>query len=178
VAGYDLFGRSAGDGAQYVGTDPDRLGMCVHVFGLNDIYLSTVPGEAPSEMGFYVRARTSDTKHIYTGYGDSYTDYFPFGRTNGVQMYENRVPPKLYNGFRMAQEVVRGVNILEQALAGARVAGDVDGDGHVDVTDLLYVAASWGARSGDPGFDPRCDFNDDDAVDVSDLLILARFWGL
>jgi chitodextrinase len=178
VAGYDMFGRSAGDGAQYVGTDPDRLGMCVHVFALNDIYVSTVPGEAPSEMGFYIRARTSDTRHIYTGYGDSYTDYFPFGRTNGVSMYENRVPPKYGNGFRMAQEVVRGVNILEQALSEARLSGDIDGDGHVDVVDLLYFVDAFGSVTGDANYNPAADFNTDGSVDVIDLLMLVDNWGL
>jgi hypothetical protein len=55
--------------------------------------------------------------------------------------------------------------------------GDINGDWHVDVADLLILAASFGRRTGDPGFDARCDFNADDAVDVSDLLILAGNWG-
>jgi predicted outer membrane repeat protein len=55
--------------------------------------------------------------------------------------------------------------------------GDIDDDGHVDVEDLLLLAASFGKRDGDPGFDLRCDLNVDGVVDVSDLLILAGNWG-
>jgi hypothetical protein len=56
------------------------------------------------------------------------------------------------------------------------LAGDVDGDGCVDVTDLLRLAASWGRNQGESGFDPACDFNDNGRTDVSDLLILAKNW--
>ncbi len=55
--------------------------------------------------------------------------------------------------------------------------GDADGDGHVDVVDLLITAGSFGVGSGDPDFDPRADFNHDTKVDVSDLLVLADNWG-
>ena len=55
--------------------------------------------------------------------------------------------------------------------------GDVDGDGHVDVLDLLSLSGNWGKSSGDDGFDARCDLNNDGAVDVMDLLILAEHWG-
>jgi chitodextrinase len=58
------------------------------------------------------------------------------------------------------------------------VTGDVDGDSHVDVTDVLYLAGSFGGICGtDRAYDPRCDFNADHCVDVSDLLILAASWG-
>jgi hypothetical protein len=55
--------------------------------------------------------------------------------------------------------------------------GDVDGDGHVDVVDLLYLVDSFGLILGDGGFDPRCDFNHDDSVDVVDLLDLVFNFG-
>jgi parallel beta-helix repeat protein/predicted outer membrane repeat protein len=55
--------------------------------------------------------------------------------------------------------------------------GDATGDGHVDASDLLVLAAAWGRLAGDPIYDPRCDMNVDNAVDVSDLLILAFNWG-
>jgi hypothetical protein len=54
---------------------------------------------------------------------------------------------------------------------------DVDGDGFVDVVDLLYFVDSFGWLEGDPAYSPACDFNDDGAVDVVDLLILVEFFG-
>jgi hypothetical protein len=55
--------------------------------------------------------------------------------------------------------------------------GDINGDGHVDATDLLYLANAFGSVAGDANYDIRCDFNVDGSVDVSDLLTLARNWG-
>ena len=57
-------------------------------------------------------------------------------------------------------------------------AGDVNGDGHVDVVDLLLLAGSWGRSQGQAGYDLRCDPNNDGYVDVVDLLILADDWGV
>jgi unsaturated chondroitin disaccharide hydrolase len=55
-------------------------------------------------------------------------------------------------------------------------SGDINGDGYVDVFDLLILAASWGKTTGDPAFDSRCDLNSDGRVSVIDLLILADNW--
>ncbi len=55
--------------------------------------------------------------------------------------------------------------------------GDIDGDGAVDVIDLLVMAGSWGTTLGvDRAYDPRCDLNNDGSVDVIDLLTLADNW--
>lgn len=53
--------------------------------------------------------------------------------------------------------------------------GDLNGDGVVDVSDLLILLAAWGPcpRSGDC----TADINGDGSVDVSDLLILLANWG-
>jgi hypothetical protein len=58
-----------------------------------------------------------------------------------------------------------------------RVPGDVDLDGHVDVVDLLWLVDAFGSLSGDPNFDPRCDFNSDGSVDVVDLLYMVENFG-
>ena len=55
--------------------------------------------------------------------------------------------------------------------------GDINGDGDVDVVDLLIIADSFGLTVDDPGFDPTCDFNADKAVDVVDLLTFADDFG-
>ena len=48
---------------------------------------------------------------------------------------------------------------------------DINGDGIVDVSDLLIVIGYWGTA------DSPADVNDDGIVDVSDLLIVIGNWG-
>jgi hypothetical protein len=58
-----------------------------------------------------------------------------------------------------------------------KIPGDVDGDGQVNLTDLLLLAQAFGSVPGDTNWNPACDFNGDGRVDVSDLLIMAKYWG-
>jgi hypothetical protein len=59
----------------------------------------------------------------------------------------------------------------------APVAGDINGDGVVDVADLLVLAYSFSGMCGqDRIYDPRADLISDAMVDVSDLLTLAACW--
>ncbi len=55
--------------------------------------------------------------------------------------------------------------------------GDFNGDGAIDVVDLLIFADSWSLTSTDEGFNPDCDFNHDGAIDIIDLLTFAEIWG-
>jgi hypothetical protein len=48
---------------------------------------------------------------------------------------------------------------------------DINGDGYVDVSDLLAVIDQWGLT------DSPADVNSDGIVDISDLLIVAGSWG-
>ena len=49
--------------------------------------------------------------------------------------------------------------------------GDVNGDGMVNVTDLLAIMDVWGSCDGCPP-----DLNDDGVVNVTDLLIVIGNW--
>ena len=174
VVGYDLFDY-VGTDSHRVGADPDRIGAGVRVWRLNDIYFSTVASEAVQEQGLYIRGRTSDLKHMYNAYGDGFFDYFAWGRGFSVQCYENGGSTR-YDSFRMAQEVTRGVDILEKSVDALHAPGDINGDSHVDTFDLLILAGSWGLSQADAGYNPSCDLNGDSTVNVVDLLILADNW--
>ena len=50
-------------------------------------------------------------------------------------------------------------------------AGDVDGSGEVNISDLLAVVDAWGSS------DPNADVNGDGLVDVTDLLAIMSDWG-
>lgn len=57
------------------------------------------------------------------------------------------------------------------------LAGNVDGNGSVDVADLLAMVASFGTSAGDAEFSAACDFDNDGTIDVIDLLYLIDNWG-
>jgi hypothetical protein len=61
--------------------------------------------------------------------------------------------------------------------AAPAVPGDITGDSHVNVIDLLTLADSWSLSVGHAGFLPGCDLNGDGSVNVVDLLYLADNWG-
>ena len=59
----------------------------------------------------------------------------------------------------------------------APLAGDINGDGHVDMLDLLKLAESWARSEGESGYNSACDLTGDKHVDVVDLLMLADDFG-
>ena len=61
---------------------------------------------------------------------------------------------------------------IRSCLAQADIPGDLDGDGIVNVTDLLQVLAAWGPNPGH-----AADINGDRIVNVTDLLTLLANWG-
>jgi hypothetical protein len=55
--------------------------------------------------------------------------------------------------------------------------GDVNGDGGVDVLDLIIVAKALGTCLGDLKWNPNADINGDDSIDVLDLILVAKYLG-
>ncbi len=175
VMGYDTFQANL-DNPYKIGTDPDRLGVGLQVFRFNDIYLSALPGETPSSLGFYVRARTSDLKHMYNGYGNTYYDYFTWGRWFDISHYELEGQPNRCQSYRMGQEIVRGIDILEQSVDALHYPGDINGDNCVNVGDLQVLVAAWASSEGDSKWNPDADCNSDGYVNVGDLQVLVFHW--
>jgi len=54
------------------------------------------------------------------------------------------------------------------------VPGDLNGDGAVGCDDLAIVKASFGKKTGQPGFDPRADVNGDGIVNILDLTFVSK----
>ncbi len=55
--------------------------------------------------------------------------------------------------------------------------GDFNGDGHVDVVDLLIFVAAWGTRPADASWNAACDLNDDRYVDDTDKQVFLLAYG-
>ncbi len=50
--------------------------------------------------------------------------------------------------------------------------GDANNDNRIDIRDISLLAAAYGKQQGEPGFDPRADFNEDGEANAQDLELL------
>jgi len=56
--------------------------------------------------------------------------------------------------------------------------GDFNGDGVVDIVDVMTIAGLWGCESGvDACYDSDYDFNDNGEIDVGDIMQVVDAWG-
>lgn len=54
---------------------------------------------------------------------------------------------------------------------------DIDGDGDVDIIDIMKVAVRWGTYDGDPDYDEACDLDVDGDIDIVDIMKVVAQWG-
>jgi hypothetical protein len=91
-------------------------------------------------------------------------------------------PVVFSNAVSRAFTVARADPLIQEAISRAFTVvfslckADVNGDGVVDVDDLICVLISWGPCPTPPEGCP-CDVNNDREVDVDDLLQVILAWG-
>lgn len=57
------------------------------------------------------------------------------------------------------------------------ILGDVNGDGIIDITDVVIVALAFGTEVGDPDWNALADLNNDWVIDIVDIVIIAINFG-
>ena len=85
-------------------------------------------------------------------------------RLKGLHTPRNLLPTTLTGGAN----TVNMETLLE---------GDARGDNRVNGRDVSLLAAAFGKSQGQPGFDPRADFDEDDVVNAADLTLLRANLG-
>jgi hypothetical protein len=57
------------------------------------------------------------------------------------------------------------------------IRGDVDGDGDVDIYDVVKITSIYGLKFGDLGFNSNSDLDDDDAITIYDVVRCTAHYG-
>jgi len=57
------------------------------------------------------------------------------------------------------------------------ILGDVNGDGMVDIFDVVLIAIAFGSKPGDDNWNAIADLNNDGIVDIFDVVLLAQNFG-
>lgn len=74
------------------------------------------------------------------------------------------------------------IMVVEKSGAGSATVSlsrriDVNGDGTVDIRDLVIVAIAFSSVAGSPGYDPRADIDGNGTVNIIDLVAVSLFFG-
>jgi hypothetical protein len=56
------------------------------------------------------------------------------------------------------------------------IPGDINGDGKVNLQDLVLLTKAYGSKPGDSNWNPNADIKGDGIVDLPDLVVLAHYY--
>jgi len=57
------------------------------------------------------------------------------------------------------------------------IPGDVDGNGEVNIYDIVTMSGAYGAQAADPEYEANCDLNGDGRIDIYDIVLAAGNYG-
>tara|TARA_X000001036_G_scaffold85136_1_gene77244 strand:+ start:54 stop:1082 length:1029 start_codon:yes stop_codon:yes gene_type:complete len=155
---------------------------CVHLLGTNDFY-APYNGNAYSistntQNNHFISLNGAQTTPISENLGGNITRY-TWPESEGCHSHQHYVrqggghdPPSSYSqGPQWIWDYASQYSLDGIIECVSNCAGDFNGDGYVDVSDLLAIIDQWGLT------DSSADLNFDGIVDVSDLLIVIGNWG-
>jgi uncharacterized protein (DUF2141 family) len=68
-------------------------------------------------------------------------------------------------------------NVLTNGTVLVKILGDVNGDGKVDINDLIAWNAAYGSTPGSPNWNPQADILGDGVVDKADGIVIIENYG-
>jgi hypothetical protein len=70
-----------------------------------------------------------------------------------------------------------GSNTLSDGTMQVRILGDLNGEGTVNMADVIIFILAFGSYPGHPRWNPAADVNQNGIVDLNDLVTLFEHWG-
>lgn len=115
------------------------------------------------------------------GVGSAQSDYNGFFELQNVPRGSNYTV-KISKTSYLAREI-RGVNIESNIVIGPQnspilmMAGDINGDNAINMSDVIQIAKAFNASRGTAAYNEAYDLNLDGSVNMTDIIIIARYFG-
>ena len=93
---------------------------------------------------------------------------------NGVWVVSYK-HPQYVNSCSITQTQNGGTTIMDDE---TMIAGDINGDGVIDIADFTVISATYGSNSGDTEYAVAADLNGDSVINIFDLTILGSHFGI
>jgi len=106
--------------------------------------------------GYTTNVTTPTVNHSYL-LGGNFTVTLTIKDSEGQQSYKSKI-----------------ITVYEPPTQGN---GDVDGNGRVDMTDVIIVVTAFGSTPEKPNWDPRADIDNNGRVDMSDVVVVVSNFG-
>ena len=112
------------------------------------------------------------------------------GYPSGGNYWSDHNPPDIYSGPHQNETGSDGIGDIPYVIEGNNTdrypliypygfipSIDVNGNGRIDITDIVLIALAYGSRAGDPGWNPYADLNQDGKVTITDIVMVALHFG-
>jgi predicted secreted protein len=132
-------------------------------------------GQSEETFDFTVYANTTNigTQHLTFAEGNSITVTFTW---NTDDFAKGNYTIAAY-AQPVSGETDTADNTLADGVVYVGIPGDVDGNGKVEIKDILLLAKAYGTNPQSLNWNPNLDVNGDDKVDIKDILIAAKNYG-
>jgi hypothetical protein len=111
------------------------------------------------------------------GVGENLTELRIWKQTCNVPPYSEGVSVSPGTYYIVGTAYGLQTTPMQIIVANALIPGDLNGDGKVNLADLVILAKAYGSRPGDANWNPNADIDGKDIIGLSDLMILAQHYG-
>ena len=145
-------------------------------YSLNINVTATNQGDYTETFDVTVYANTTiiETKEVTLTNGVSTTLTFFIWNTTGLAKGNYTISAY---AWPVPGETDLDDNTLTDGIVTVTIPGDVDADFDVDLYDAVNLLVRYGAKAGQPQYDPNCDIDGDGDIDLYDAVILLAHYG-